>query len=83
MVHFNFTVNTLIIRRAARWVDSGCDTAIHFSGPNNHFQFTHTLGNRPDAFQVHKDVVVYGSMPSNRFEPAKVKIRDYSFANGE
>ena len=25
--------------------------------------------------------MVYGSMPSNQFEPAKVKIRDYSFSN--
>ena len=61
------------------WVTEGCDTRITINGPEVNFSYQHTLGNRQDAFQKHKDVTVYGAIPSNKFDPANVKINNFSF----
>ena len=69
-------------RSQPRYVDHGCDTLLSLSGTGNQMSYQHTLGNRDDAFQTHRNVVVYGSMPSNGiFGAADVEIQDYSFAN--
>lgn len=63
------------------WVYEGCDTRITINGPEVNFSYQHTMGNRQDAFQTHKDVTVYGAIPSNAFNPANVKINNFSFKN--
>ena len=69
-------------RSQPRYVDYGCDTQISISGTGNQMRFDQTLGYRDDAFQTHRNVVVYGSMPSNGiFGAADVEIKDFSFAN--
>jgi len=61
--------------------ESGCDTRIEINGPDINFSFSHTLGNREDAFQEHKDVKIYGSIPNSKFPPAKVQIRNFEMVD--
>ena len=59
--------------------DFGYDTKITVTGGDVNFQFHSSLGDDLNMFNFHKNVTVYGSIPSNKFVPANVEIDDYSF----
>ena len=63
------------------FVTNGCDTRISINGGDVNFMYTHTMGNRDDAFQKHKDVTVYGAIQHNKYNPANVKINNFEFKN--
>ena len=58
-------------------VEVGYDTKITVTGNDVNFLYHNTVGDF-NAFRYHKDVTVYGAIPSNNFNPANVKIDNFS-----
>ena len=57
--------------------ENGRDTEITVTGEDVNFRYHNTIGDY-NTFQFHKDVTVYGAIPSNTFKPANVKIDNFS-----
>jgi len=69
-------------RRSHTGPTSGCSVSVKIQGKDNDFTYTRILGDRPDAFQRHQNVAVYGPMPENdHFKAAKVEIADFEFVS--
>ena len=58
--------------------DRGYDTEIQVTGEDVNFNYKNALGNDVSPYKK-KNVKVYGSIPSNEFEPANVLIDDFVF----
>ena len=78
-IHFHRFDLLIRLKTVFSSVPKGCDTRITINGPGMNIHFGHTFGNQMDAFQTHKDVTVYGAIPSNIFNPANVKIKNFMF----
>ena len=63
--------------------DLGYDTKITITGEDANFHFHSSLGDdkfiNTCMFKFHKNVTVYGSLPSNKFNAANVEIDNFSF----
>ena len=59
--------------------DFGSETEITITGRDVNFPYLNTVGGDLNVFQRHKNVKVYGAIPSNTFKPANVKIDNFRF----
>ena len=63
--------------------DLGYDTKITITGEDANFHFHSSLGDdkfiNTCMFKFHKNVTVYGSLPSNKFNAANAEIDNFSF----
>ena len=59
--------------------DFGSVTKITITGRDVNFSYRNTVGGDLNVFQRHKNVKVYGAIPSNTFKPANVKIDSFRF----
>ena len=59
--------------------DFGSVTKITVTGRDVNFSYSNTVGGDLKVFQRHKNVKVYGAIPSNTFKPANVKIDNFRF----
>ena len=58
--------------------DKGYETKITVTGEDVRFCYKNVLGNDVSPYKK-KNIKVYGSIPSNEFEPANVLIDDFDF----
>ena len=59
--------------------DLGYDTKITIPGDDTNFQFHSSLADDINMFKYHRNVTVYGSLLSNKFNAANVEIDNFSF----
>ena len=59
-------------------VDKGYETTIQVTGEDARFWFKNVLGAEMNP-QYRTNIKVYGSIPSNNFNPANVEIDNFSF----
>ena len=60
------------------YFDKGYETRIRVTGEDVNFYYKNVLGNDVSPYKK-KNIKVYGSIPSNEFEPANVLIDDFIF----